>query len=147
MSVPTHPSPLPVIARRHASARWVGFALMLPALASLGTHIWAVAEDAEPTARIMLGVFATLTSLGAFGTHDDTTLHALREADASGVRLPDDAKAELTDERRRRPERVRDVLPHPRASWVMLAVAFAGVTWSLVRAYEAYQTYLWSQQC
>jgi hypothetical protein len=29
----------------------------------------------------------------------------------------------------------------------MLAVAFAGVTWSLVRAYEAYQTYLWSQQC
>ena len=120
---------------------------MLPALASLGTHIWAVAKDAEPTARIMLGVFATLTSLGAFGTHDDTTLHALREAEASGIPLPEGARAELAAERQRRPARVRDVLPHPRASWVMLAVALGGVTWSLVRAYEAYRKYPWSQEC
>ncbi len=147
MNVSVHNAPLLATARRHAAARWLGLLLMVPAVGSLGTHVWAVSHDAEPTARIMLGVFATLTSLGAFGTHDDTSLHALREAEAGGVRLPDGAREELAAERRRRPARVRDVLPHPRASWVMLAVALAGVTWSLVRAHEAYQAYLWSQQC
>ncbi len=139
--------PLLRSARRHATARWLGLLLMVPAVASLAAHVWAVAHDAEPTARIMLGVFATLTSLGAFGTHDDTSLHLLRVAETSGVPLPDEARAELDAERRRRPTRVRDILPHPRASWVMLAVAFAGVAWSLVRAYEAYQRYLWSLEC
>ncbi len=147
MSVAVPNSPLLAIARRHAKARWLGLGLMLPALGSLVMHIWAVAQDAEPTARMMLGVFATLTSLGAFGTHDDTALHALREAEASGIRLPDDARTELADERRRRPARVRDVLPHPRASWVLLAVGFAGVTWSLVRAYEACQGHLGGPAC
>jgi hypothetical protein len=128
------PSPDPIrAARLHASSRWLGATLLPLGLAALGVHAWGRWEG-NPSARLMLGVFATLVSLGAFGTHDDSFLAAARDARARGFVLPSDSAAELSREEARRPARVREAKPHPRAAWVVLFLAVGGVSWAWFRA-------------
>jgi hypothetical protein len=127
------PSPdLTRLALRHASSRWLGATLLPLGVAALAVHAWGRWQGL-PEARLMLGVFATLVSLGAFGTHDDSFLAAAREARASGLALPLDAAEELSREEARRPARVRDAKPHPRAAWVVLFLAVSGVSWAWFR--------------
>ena len=128
------PSPDPIrSARLHASSRRLGATLLPLGLAALAVHAWGRWEG-NPSARIMLGVFATLVSLGAFGTHDDSFLAAARDARANGRTLPVPAALELAREEQRRPARVREAKPHPRAAWVVLLLAVLGVSWAWFRA-------------
>ncbi len=115
----------------HARLRWCGALLLPVALGSLFVHGWLVWRGAEPTGRMMLGVFATLVSLGAFGTNDDSMLEASRRAGAS---LPAPLAGELDREVRVRPARVRDATAHPRAGRILPVVATVAVAWAWWRA-------------
>jgi hypothetical protein len=119
-------------AEAHARLRWSG-ALLLPfGLTSLIAHIWLAWSEHEPPGRVMLGVFATLVSLGAFGTNDDSMIAAARRAGA-GAGGPDPMATitrEVRAEARVRPERVREATAHPRAARILPLVAAAAVGWS-----------------
>ena len=115
----------------HARLRWCGAALLPAGLGSLLAHGWLVWREDEPAARLMLGVFATLVSLGAFGTNDDSMLEAARRADTS---LPRDLVEEVARESRVRPARVREAAAHPRAGMILPAVAAVAVAWAWWRA-------------
>ena len=119
-------------AATHARLRWSG-ALLLPlGLGSLFAHLWLAWGGQEPAGRVMLGVFATLVSLGAFGTNDDSMIAAARRAgvnDAGSDRAATIAR-EVRAEAKARPGRVREATAHPRAARILPWVAVAAVGWS-----------------
>ncbi len=115
----------------HARLRWCGAALLPAGVGSLLAHGWLVWRADAPAARLMLGIFATLVSLGAFGTNDDSMLAAARRAGAS---LPPTLAEEIARETRVRPARVRDAAAHPRAGRILPVAAAAAVGWAWWRA-------------
>ena len=114
----------------HARLRWVGAALLPFGFASLLAHAWAVTHDLEPRGRLMLGVFSTLVSLGAFGSNDDSMLACARRARDTRRPLAASVALDLGDEMRRRPARVREAPHHPRTARVLPLVALGAVLWS-----------------
>ena len=93
-------------------------------------HLWAVGHGLEPKGRLMLGVFATLVSLGAFGANDDAMLACARRAREGRVPLAAAVAADLGREILRRPLRVREAPHHPRTARVLPCVALVAVLWS-----------------
>ena len=77
----------------------------------------------------LLCFVSILASVSAFGTNDDTALHAMVEL-ARADRLPARHAPELTEERRRRPARLADVHAHPKASFLVPLFSLSAVAWT-----------------
>ena len=97
------------------------FMLSLPALP---VAVYAAAKGNLPAAGILPAIGCLGLSLGAFGTANDTALHAARSAAALGA-LPAAAARELTHETTVRPARLLAVHSSPKAAFFILLAAMS----------------------
>ena len=74
-----------------------------------------------------------LAPLSAFGTNNDTAVHAMREL-ARLRALPTPFRAELARERERRPTGLADVHASPKAAFLLPVVAIGVVCFVYYRA-------------
>jgi hypothetical protein len=65
--------------QRHAALRWIGVALFIAALPGVAVLLLHVVTGKSPVGHVMNCVLALGLSLGAFGTNNDTAVHAMRE--------------------------------------------------------------------
>lgn len=110
------------LAAFHRRFRHLGMALFLLAAAvELGVLV-DVVRGLLPLRNLLLGVFALGTALGAFGTSNDTALHAMLQAEGQ---LPPEMAAELAQERRLRKARLASLHASPKMAFVLPLVSLA----------------------
>lgn len=119
--------------RRHGALRWVGVALFVAALPAAATLVAHIVTGQAPPGRVMNVVLALGVSLGAFGTNNDTAVHAMRELDRAAA-LPAAWAPELALERARRPAGLAEVHDSAKAGLVFPLLAAAAVAWLYHRA-------------
>jgi hypothetical protein len=113
------------VARRHGRLRWVGIVLFCVAAGVLLLRLVLVAQGTLPPVRGLLPCVAGLGfSLGAFGTANDTALHAMTR-----LRDPGAFGHELAHERAVRPARLAAVHAAPRAALVLPVLASLLLAW------------------
>ncbi|MSQ03919.1 MAG: hypothetical protein EXR71_18865 [Myxococcales bacterium] len=106
-----------------ARLRWFGVALFIVAVPIPGAVLVAIVQGSVPWTWIFPAMGCLGLSLGAFGTANDTALHALRTAGRGG--LPESAARELEHEEAVRPARLAQVHHSPKASVIIPFVAAA----------------------
>jgi hypothetical protein len=119
--------------QRHAALRWIGVALFIAALPGVAVLLLHVVTGKSPVGHVMNCVLALGLSLGAFGTNNDTAVHAMRELARSG-QLPDAYGPELARERAVRAAGLAEVHASVKAGLVFPLLATAGVAWLYYRA-------------
>lgn len=119
--------------RRHAALRWIGVGLFVAALPGACVLLANIVSGQTPAGRVMNVVLALGVSLGAFGTNNDTAVHAMRELDARRA-LPAAWAPELAGERARRAAALAEVHDSPRAGLAFPWLAAAAVAWLYHRA-------------
>ncbi len=102
--------------------RWVGIGLFVVALPVLPTTLFAATQGAVGWLFVLPAIGCLGLSLGAFGTANDTALHAARAAAQVGT-LPADVAAELAHEERVRPARLLAIHHSPKASLLIPVIA------------------------
>jgi hypothetical protein len=117
-------------ADRHTRLRWLGIALFGVATLVFLMNVAAWVTGHGAFKMVLLGLFALGMSLGAFGTNDDTALHALADL-ARDKRLPARHTPEWEGEHARRPIRTAGLHASPKAALLLplvaiLAIGFAG---------------------
>lgn len=110
--------------RRHRALRVVGMLLFGVAAALFFAHVPLVLDGRLAWYRIIPCLIGPGLSLGAFGANDDSVLHALATLESAG-RAPEAWKAELDQERRKRPARVAAAHASPKAGVILPIVATA----------------------
>lgn len=117
--------------------RWVGVVLFVIALP---IPVLTLANAALHGGR-WLWVLASVPCLGlsltAFGTANDTAIHALRELARRGA-VPPGGVEELKTERARRPARLEELHASPKASVILPFVAAAVVGWMHLNLWQAF---------
>lgn len=115
-----------LLRQRHAYARlrWVGVGLFAVALPILPLVIYGVFLGEVRPISLLPAIGCLGLSLGAFGTANDTSLHAARTAAERGE-LPPTVAAELAHEEAVRPQRLRELHSSPKAALVIPLVALA----------------------
>ncbi|MSP54599.1 MAG: hypothetical protein EXR69_03195 [Myxococcales bacterium] len=119
--------------RVHSVLRWSGVVLFLAALPGVGLLIHHVIQGTSPASHLLACVMALGVSLGAFGTNNDTAVHAMRELADVGA-LPGAFRDELAEERRFRPKELVDVHASVKAALVFPLLAACAVAWLYYRA-------------
>jgi hypothetical protein len=114
--------------RLFARVRWVGVVLFGLALPVLPLVVWAAAQGQLRWILVLPSIGCLGLSLGAFGTANDTSLHAARAASALGP-LPPEVASELAHEEAVRPARLRAIHASPKASFVIPVVALGLILW------------------
>lgn len=117
----------------HAKLRWVGIVLFTIAVPAAIVVVTRVILGLSPPGHLVVCVAGLLSSLSAFGTNNDTAVHAMRELDRLHA-LPDAFRGELRDEQARRPKVLAEVHASPKAALVVPLVAVVVVTWLFHRA-------------
>lgn len=118
----------------HARLRWVGVALFTVACPAVLAVVTRVVLGLAPPGHLVVCVASLLSSLSAFGTNNDTAVHAMREL-ARLRQLPDAFRTELASERAQRPKGLADVHASPRAGLVTPVVSALVVSWLYYRAF------------
>lgn len=119
--------------RLHSRLRWSGVALFLAALPGVGLLILHVIQGTSPPSHLLACMLALGVSLGAFGTNNDTAVHAMRELAEIGA-LPGAFQDELAEERRLRRKELVDVHASVKAALVFPLLALSAVAWLYHRA-------------
>ena len=108
--------------RAFAWLRWVGVGLFVAALPLPPLAVYAALTGHLSPWGILPSIGCLGLSLGAFGTANDTSLHAARAAAAEGE-VPAAVAAELAHERKVRPARLQALHASPKAAVVIPLVA------------------------
>lgn len=117
----------------HAKLRWVGIVLFTIAVPAAIVVIIRVMLGLSPPGHLVVCLAGLLSSLSAFGTNNDTAVHAMRELDRLRA-LPEAFRAELRDEQARRPKVLAEIHSSPKAALVVPLVAVLVVSWLYHRA-------------
>ena len=117
----------------HARLRWTGVALFLAALPGVILLVARVVQGSSPASHLLACVLALGVSLGAFGTNNDTAVHAMRELAAANA-LPQAFGAELAEERRLRRKALAELHASVKAALVFPLLALCAVGWLYHRA-------------
>lgn len=117
----------------HSKLRWLGIVLFTLAVPAAIVVITRVVLGLSPPGHLVVCLAGLLSSLSAFGTNNDTAVHAMRELDRLRA-LPDAFRAELRDEQARRPKVLAEVHASPKAALVVPIVSVLVVTWLFHRA-------------
>ncbi len=121
-----------------ARLRWVGVACFIAAIPIPALVIVSIINGLVPWTWIFPAIGCLGLSLGAFGTANDTALHALRSVGREGLSAA--AAAELTQEEKVRPARLSQVHHSPKASFAIPLLAMmliAYVVRNLIQAWSA----------
>ncbi len=114
--------------QRHANLRWVGVGLFLASAPGVVLVVGRVVTGHAPLGYLIACLGAVGLPLGAFGTNNDTAVHAMRELDAERG-LPSRFAEELADERRLRAEELAEVHASPKSAFVFPILASLAVLW------------------
>ncbi|MFZ5481488.1 MAG: hypothetical protein ACOZNI_32300 [Myxococcota bacterium] len=125
------------VADRHARLRWVGIALFWFGVAAFALNLGAAVTGRASFARVLLGVAAMGFSLGAFGTNNDTALHAMAEL-AKRDLLPARFAGEWAHELATRPDKAKHPHAAPKMALVMPVAALLVVAWAIWRGAGAW---------
>ncbi|MDP2312550.1 MAG: hypothetical protein Q8P41_06560 [Pseudomonadota bacterium] len=127
-------------ADRHTRIRWIGAAAFCVAAVVMAGGLSAIVTGQAPLKLLPWCILAMGLSLGAFGTNDDTALHALAELSRQGA-VPARHQAEWDHERKVRGARIQGLHTHPKTSFVLPILALAalsvaasrvGAAWGLI---------------
>lgn len=122
---------LEAAADRHTRMRWLGAVSLTLAVPVVTAGLAALATGRIGGSVLPLCFVSIIASISAFGTNDDTALHAMAELDR-GERLPPRHAAELAAESRKRPARIAEVHAHPKASYFLPLFSLSAVVWTAV---------------
>ena len=117
----------------HSRLRWVGVALFAIAIPGVLAVVTRVVLGMSPPGHLVVCFASLLSSLSAFGTNNDTAVHAMRELGRLRA-LPDGFRDELRDEQTARPRALADVHASTKAGLIMPVVASLVVSWLYYRA-------------
>jgi hypothetical protein len=117
----------------HSRLRWVGIVLFTIAVPAAVVVVTRVILGLSPPGHLVVCLAGLLSSLSAFGTNNDTAVHAMRELDRLRA-LPAAFRAELRDEQARRPKVLAEIHASPKAALVVPIVAVLVVSWLFHRA-------------
>lgn len=115
----------------HARVRWAGvvlFVLALPAAVGIVLNVIGGA----PLSQLLLAILGLGTSLGTFGTNNDTALVAMQRDARLGMLDPRFAD-ELADESHRRPADLKNLHTSPKAALAFPLIASAAVAYAWFR--------------
>ena len=127
---------LAAVAARYAALRWLGMGLFMASAATFLLALTAAALGRAEWLHALPGIFAMGMSLGAFGTANDTAVHAMAELARRGA-LPERHRGELATEQSRRPGRLESVHASPRAALVFPVLAAVVMVWVLTRSLQS----------
>jgi len=121
----------------HSRLRWLGVAFFFVAALVLAGGVGAIVTGQAGLKILPWCLLALGTSLGSFGTNDDTALALLAELGRRG-KLPDAHRAELAAELKVRGARLGTLHDHPKASLILPSIAvlaLCGAAWRVSSAW------------
>jgi hypothetical protein len=123
-------------ASRYAALRWLGMGLFVASALTFLVALAAAGMGRAPWLGALPGIFAMGMSLGAFGTANDTAIHAMAELERRG-NLPERHRREWATEQANRPGRSDAVHASPRAALVFPVLALVVMAWVLTRSLQS----------
>lgn len=121
----------------HGRLRWLGVAFFAVAAVLFVGGVGAVVTGKSGGGIIPWCLLSMGVSLGTFGTNDDTTLHLLTEL-ARKEALPTRHRGEFDAERKVRGARLSTLHDHPKAAFIMPAVAILAIAYAAFRVGTAW---------
>lgn len=132
MTTPKAPSPEIRAAALHARLRWVGIALFLAALLTLGGAVTSLLLGYGRVFDLFVALFASGLGLGVFGAHNDTALAILRDRRWHEP-APEGLAAEIDAEVLFHRLELSDLERTPKTAWVLTALAPLALGWAILR--------------
>jgi hypothetical protein len=121
----------------HTRLRWLGVAFFFVAAVLLAGGVGAIATGQVGLKILPWCLLALGTSLGSFGTNDDTALALLAELGRRG-QLPDAYRAEFAAEHKVRGPRISTLHDHPKAALILPTVAVLAICGAAFRVGSAW---------